>query len=161
MKITYTKKNILQGAVVFSLGDAIAAYLLSELSVFRFVGMMIIGATFYAFEIPNYFKWISERCSKYSGYKWKIAKTLYAMVYFNPLWIARHLLFIAFLNQSDSISLELLQVAWMSFVVNIPIAIAGNYSIQNFISLPNRFIASAIFSGIMAIYYAYSTTLFS
>ena len=160
MKITYTKKNILQGSIVFSIGDAIAAYLLGELTVFRYVGMMIIGGTVYAFEIPNYFKWISHRCADYTGYKWKTAKTLYALAYFNPLWIARHLLFLAFLNQSD-ISWSLVSVAFMSFLVNIPMALAGNYSIQNFVSLPNRFLASAIFSGIMAIYYAYSTALFS
>jgi hypothetical protein len=161
MKITFTKKNIIQGATVFSFGDAIAAYLLNELTLFRVMGMMIIGGSIYAFVIPNYFKWISQRCAKYSGYKWKIAKTLYALAYFNPLWIARHLLFIAFLNQSNNISLSMIQVAFMSFVVNVPIAIAGNYSIQNFVSLPNRFLASAIFSGIMAVYYAYSTVLFS
>jgi hypothetical protein len=160
MKLTYTVKNIFQGAIVFSIGDAIAAYLLNELSLFRFIGMMLVGSTIYAFEIPNYFQWISQKCANLTGFRWKFAKTLYALAYFNPIWIARHLLIIAFLNQSE-INISLITVACISFVVNIPIAFIGNYSIQNFINLPNRFLASALFSGIMAIYYAYSSTIFT
>jgi len=48
----------------------------------------------------------------------------------------------------------------LSFVANIPISFVANYLIQNKFKLPWRFMASAIFSALMAIYYAMSETIF-
>ena len=56
--------------------------------------MMLIGATVYAFEIPNYFDWIVKKTQFLNGIKATLVKTGLAIAYFNPLWIARHLLFI-------------------------------------------------------------------
>ncbi len=158
----YNKKNILKGAVIYAIGDTIASLLLHEFQITRLLGIMLIGATFYAYEIPNYFAWIDKKTKNKVGIQKTIQKTTLAILYFNPLWIARHLFFIKLFSQKyDNINFNLLQIAFWSFLVNIPISIIANYLIQNKIKLNWRFVASAIFSGLMAIYYAMSETLFS
>jgi hypothetical protein len=160
-KLQFTKQNILKGALIYSAGDSIAALLLDEFSLFRLLGMIFVGATIYAFEIPNYFSWIDKKTTNLSGVKKTLAKTGLAIAYFNPIWIFRHLAFIKlFSGNFFDINFNLLQIAGISFLVNIPISFIANYSIQNKIKLDWRFIASAIFSAIMAIYYALSETIF-
>ncbi len=123
--------------------------------------MVLVGATIYAFEIPNYFNWIDQKTRHFSGTKLTLAKTGLAIAYFNPVWIWRHLLFIKlFSGNLEQINLYLLQIAGMSFLVNIPISLIANYIIQNKIQLSWRFLASAIFSALMAVYYALSETIF-
>ncbi|MCF6288201.1 MAG: hypothetical protein L3J53_03065 [Proteobacteria bacterium] len=155
----YKRYNVIRGAIVYSIFDAIAAIYLQQFSWLRFFGVMFIGATIYTFEIPNYFRWIDSKCAKYSGYKQQLIKTLYALLYFNPLWIARHLLFIE-LFTLGSAGYYILEIAVKSFIVNIPISLFANFFIQNQVKLSNRYLASAIFSGFMAIYYAFGKTLF-
>lgn len=124
--------------------------------------MILVGATFYAFEIPNYFDWIVKKTKHLVGVKATLTKTLLAIIYFNPLWIARHLFFIKLFSlQFKSIHFNLLQIAFISFLINIPISFIANYIIQNKFNLKWRFVASAIFSALMAIYYALSETFFS
>jgi len=123
---------------------------------------MLVGASFYAFEIPNYFDWIVKKTKDLKGLKATLTKTVLAVLYFNPLWIARHLLFIKLFScQFEAIGFNLLEIACWSFLVNIPISFIANYIIQNRFKLKWRFLGSAIFSAIMAIYYALSETLFS
>ena len=123
---------------------------------------MLVGATVYAFEIPNYFDWIVEKTQYIKGLKATLTKTGLAILYFNPLWIARHLLFIKlFSSQYKAIGFNLLEIALWSFLVNIPISFVANYIIQNRFKLKWRFLGSALFSAVMAIYYALSETLFS
>jgi hypothetical protein len=122
--------------------------------------MMLIGATFYAFEIPNYFDWIVKKTQFLKGLKATLTKTILAILYFNPLWIARHLLFIKLFSR-QAIGWNLLEIAFWSFLVNIPISFIANYIIQNRFKLKWRFLGSAIFSALMAIYYALSETLFN
>ena len=158
----YKKQNILKGALIYSAGDTIAALLLDEFSWYRLLGMMFIGATFYAFEIPNYFDWIVKKTQFLKGIKATVTKTILAIAYFNPLWIARHLLFIKlFSGKFEAIGYNLLEIAFWSFLVNIPISFIANYIIQNRFKLKWRFMGSAVFSAIMAIYYALSETIFS
>ena len=157
----YTKQNIIKGAIIYSLGDTIASVMLDQFSWFRLLGMMLIGATLYAFEIPNYFIWIDKKTKQLTGLKKTLNKTLLAIAYFNPLWIARHLFFIKLFSQNyQAINSNLLSIAFWSFLVNIPISAIANYIIQNKIKLDWRFMASAIFSGLMAIYYAMSESWF-
>ena len=157
----YTKQNILRGAVIYASGDTIAAFLLGAFSWERLLGMVIVGATFYAFEIPNYFNWIEKKVKEKTGFLASLYKTALAVLYFNPLWIARHLLFIMlFSGQIQEISWGLLRIASWSFLVNIPISLLANFIIQNKIPLKWRFLASAIFSALMAIYYALSIVFF-
>ena len=124
--------------------------------------MILVGATFYAFEIPNYFDWIVKKTEHLKGLKPTLTKTVLAILYFNPLWIARHLLFIKlFSSQFEAIGFNILEIAFWSFLVNIPISFLANYIIQNRFKLKWRFLGSAVFSAMMAIYYALSETLFS
>jgi hypothetical protein len=161
IKLQFTKQNILKGALIYSAGDSIAAILLDEFTIFRLLGMILVGATIYAFEIPNYFSWIDKKTTNLSDVKKTLAKTGLAIAYFNPIWIFRHLAFIKlFSGNFIDINFNLLQIAGISFLVNIPISFIANYGIQNKIKLDWRFIASAIFSAIMAIYYALSETIF-
>jgi len=158
----YKKQNIIKGALIYSAGDTFAALLLGEFSWYRLLGMMLVGATFYAFEIPNYFDWIVKKTQFLKGIKATLSKTGLAILYFNPLWIARHLLFIKlFSGQFDAIGWHLLEIAFWSFLVNIPISFVANYIIQNRFKLKWRFLGSAIFSALMAIYYALSEMIFS
>ena len=122
---------------------------------------MFVGATIYAFEIPNYFAWIDKKTTQLAGFKQTLAKTGLAIAYFNPFWIFRHLAFIKlFSGNYFDINSNLLAIAFLSFLVNIPISFIANYMIQNKVKLDWRFLASAIFSAIMAIYYALSETIF-
>ena len=158
----YKKQNILKGALIYSAGDTIAALLLDEFLLTRLLGMMLVGATFYAFEIPNYFDWIVKKTQFLNGIKATLVKTGLAIAYFNPLWIARHLLFIKlFSGQFETIGWNLLEIAFWSFLANILISFIANYIIQNRFKIKWRFLGSAIFSALMAIYYALSETLFS
>lgn len=147
--------------MIYSAGDSIAAFLLDEFSVYRFLGMVLIGATVYAFEIPNYFAWIDRRTVSLFGIQKTLAKTGLAILYFNPIWIFRHLAFIKiFSGDYLQIDSNLLLIAFWSFLVNIPISFIANFLIQNKVKLDWRFLASAIFSALMAIYYALSETIF-
>ena len=152
---------MIRGAIIYSAGDTLAALLLNEFSWYRLLGMVCIGATIYAFEIPNYFNWIDKKTKDFQNYKLTLAKTGLAIAYFNPLWIFRHLVFIKlFTGNLDQLDVSLFQIALWSFLVNIPISFVANYLIQNKVRLNWRFLASAIFSAIMAIYYALSETIF-
>jgi len=123
--------------------------------------MVLVGATFYAFEIPNYFDWIVKKTEKFKAIKATLTKTGLAILYFNPFWIARHLFFIKlFSGQLQDIGWNLLAIAFWSFLANILISFVANYVIQNHFEQKWRFLASAIFSALMAIYYALSETFF-
>jgi len=160
--VIYSKNNIFKGALIYATGDTIAAVILGEFNMMRLLGMMLIGATFYAFEIPNYFKWIETKTQNLKGLTYLLSKTGLAIAYFNPLWIARHLFFIKlFSGQFEALNWGLLNIALLSFAVNIPISFIANFLIQTKTPLKWRFLASAIFSALMAIYYALSETLFS
>lgn len=161
MRLRYDKADILRGVLIYSTGDTIASILMSEFSLVRMLGMMVIGGTIYAFEIPNYFRWIDTKTARISGLRGSLSKTGLAILYFNPLWIARHLLFIQILTGSwSSINLNLLRLGLYSFAANVPVGFTANYVIQNNIPLKWRFFSSAVFSSLMAIYYAMSQAIF-
>ncbi len=162
MPFAITKRNALQGLLIYAAGDSVAAMILGVFSPWRLMGIMLIGATVYAWEIPAYFRWIDRRTSATgNGPRRALARTGLALLYFNPLWIARHLLFIVlFSANGEALRLALLQTAFLSWLVNIPIAIIGNFVIQVVLPLRWRFAGSAIFSGLMAIYYALSGVWF-
>jgi len=147
--------------VIYVYGDTIAALILKDFMVTRFLGILLVGATLYAFEIPNYFTWIENQTRKYHGIASSLYKTGFAVLYFNPLWIARHLFFIKFFSgQYTAVSWDLLRIGTFSFLANIPVSLIANYFIQNRINANWRFFASALFSALMAIYYAMSEVLF-
>ena len=162
MKIKYTKQNIYTAIIVYGIGDSIATLIVNNFLWTRLLGVIIIGATIYALEIPNYFNWIETKIKNKTPKKRAFQKTLLALIYFNPLWIFRHLVFLKWISNDFNFSYKgLFIISIFSFFVNIPISIFGNFIIQNKISLKRRFLASGIFSALMAIYYALSETLFS
>jgi len=161
MNLRYEKTDVLRGLLIYAAGDTTAALLLRQFSVSRWLGLMAVGATLYAFEIPNYFRWIDHRTQNAGRWRGALKRTLLALLYFNPLWIARHLFFIKFFSAAwGEISWQLLSIAGWSFLVNIPISLTANFIIQNVLSLRWRFLASALFSALMAVYYALSEAFF-
>ncbi|GAB4255236.1 MAG: hypothetical protein Kow0065_03090 [Methylomicrobium sp.] len=157
----WTLRNAGTGALIYASGDSVAAWLSGEFQLTRSIGMLLIGGTLYAIEIPTYFAWLDRR---FGGGAWRarIERALLAQAFFNPLWIARHLAWIFCVSgRYADIGWSLLSVAWTSFVNIAPFAIAVNYLIQNHIPLHWRFLCSALFSAAMAVYYASSERLFA
>ena len=148
-----------KGAVVFGLFDAFAALVLGDFSFLRMFGIALIGSTVYAIEIPSYFAWIEQLSLSMDKWQSKVFKTLMTVVYFNPIWIARHIFFIYVFTQ-QTISWTILDTAWKSFLYGAPISLFFNYIIQNHITVKHRFMASSMFSGCMAIFYAVFAHLF-
>lgn len=163
MRFIPLKSDAYNGAIVYAAGDLIASLLLDEFSIIRFIGMMLVGGTIYAWEIPTYFRWIDHRTENMKNQLYyAFTRIFLALMFFNPLWIFRHLVFIAVLNGNfNSINLALFNVAYLSWLVNIPISIIANAIIQLAIPFKWRFFGNAIFSGMMVIYYAMSGIWFN
>jgi len=158
MKLIYTKNNILRGMLIYSAGDTIATLIRGDILPLRILGMMLLGGTIYAFEIPNYFIWIDKKVTSFKHKK--IIKTVLALCYFNPFWIARHIFFIHIFS-AEKIGWFILNIGFKSYIGALPISILGNFIIQNLIPIKFRFFSSAVFSGLLAIYYTLSAVYFS
>jgi hypothetical protein len=155
-------KTSLTGALIYLSGDSIAALITGQFSLFRALGILLVGASFYAIEIQTYFAWIEKKMKNLPDRNRKVYKTFLALLYFNPLWIARHMVFIAlFSGKLPDMDTQVLWLALTGFVYNIPVSVLANYLIQNVVSLHWRFPASASFSGLMAIYYSLIPVLFA
>ncbi len=149
----------LRGALIYGGGDALAAWILGAFSPARCLGMTAVGALLYAWEIPAWFAWIDRRTAGRAGAAWR--RTGLALLYFNPLWIARHLLFIlVFSGRAADIRWDVLGAGLQSFLVNAPVSLTANFLIQNRAPLRWRFTASALFSAAMAVFYACSEVWF-
>ena len=158
--IVVTVKDAFYGGLIYCAGDTIATLLSNTFYYPRMLGMFILGATLYAIEIPAYFRWLNRYFDQ-PGYLSAFKRMLMAAAFFNPLWIARHLVFISlFSGQWHSISLSLLSVASLSFLYCLPVALPVNFLIQNSIPLSWRFFTSSVFSAFMAIYFSMSEVLF-
>lgn len=150
----YQPRDLLTGLLIYGCGDLIAALLTGQFSVSRLLGMSAVGALVYGLEIPHYFRWVARYTAGTPSWRGIALRTLLAMLYFNPLWVARHLAFIALVSGNiEQISLNILSIALHSFLTAIPITVIANFTIQNRVPLTHRFMASALFSCFMAIYY--------
>lgn len=159
--LQYTRKNIISGSLIFAAGDTIGAIIINEFSLTRMLGILLVGATVYAFEIPNYFIWITRKTRVHKGISAALYRTGMALLYFNPLWITRHFFFIhLFAGNWSEINSSLFYLGWMSFLINVPVSLLANYIIQNRITSYKRFVASNIFSGLITVYYAVSVYWF-
>jgi len=162
LKKFFSLSDIIQGVVIYPVGDTIAALILKEFSIYRLLGIAAVGGTFYALEIPNYFRWIDKKISENRDILASCKRTGFAVLYFNPFWIARHLFFIKFFSGTwDAIGWNLMILATWSFLVNIPVSFIANYLIQNKLPYSWRFFGSSVFSAVMAVYYAFSEIFFS
>ena len=156
----FSWRNALRGGLVYATGDSIATLIGGEFLLPRALGVLVLGGTLYASEIPAYFRWIESRFSR-SGRGNKIKRALLAQAFFNPLWIARHLAFIKlFSGRGSEIDWHLLAIGVDSFLHIVPIGLLMNYTIQNRVPLSWRFLASASYSAVMAIYFALSEVWF-
>jgi hypothetical protein len=114
----------------------------------------------YAFEIPNYLNWLGKRFYKDDFYT-KILSTVLFTLYFNPLWIARHLLVLnLFKGNFGQINWDLLRIGWDSFIYSFFFTLPINYIIINKIPVKWKFGATAVFSSSMAVFYALSEVIF-
>jgi len=153
-------RNVLRGGLVYATGDTLAALVLDQFQWLRLLGMLTLGATLYAAEIPAYFYWIERRYG-HAGFAGAVRKTLLAQAFFNPLWIARHLACIkVFSGTWQEIDWKLLLVASNSFVHMLPVGLVMNYLIQNRVPLNWRFFASALYSALTTLYFALGEVLF-
>lgn len=153
-------RNAVRGGLIYAGGDSVAALISGEFQILRAMGTLFIGATLYATEIPAYFRWIDRRFSKAGRWN-RLKRALLAQAFFNPLWIARHLLFIRLCSKRwTEIDWHLLAIGWDSFLHIVPIGLLMNYVIQNLVPLNWRFLASACYSALMAVYFALSEVLF-
>ncbi len=178
-------RNILEGCLVYGLGDLLAQIILGTPSIIRTIGVGFIGGTVYALEVPLWFRMIEgtfchatdkiRACQLfkepnqenicYLDYK---GRTLMAMSYFNPVWIARHMFFLSLLNAMSAdiafispfrVFLHLIPVAVKSFLICIPITVIGNFVVQNRIKMKYRLIGSAVLSAICVFWFAISKVL--
>lgn len=148
-------REMLRGALIYSLGDTAGMLIRGEFVLTRALALALIGGTLYAWEVPAWFRWIDRRFPKQAGRLASWRRALAALVYFNPLWIARHLLFLKLgAGLWGEVTTSLLLVGARSFAVNLPLTALGNYVIQNRLPARQRFAASAIFSSLMAVSYA-------
>ncbi|MCP5207870.1 MAG: hypothetical protein H7A01_11740 [Hahellaceae bacterium] len=148
----YQRRDLVTGFFIYGVGDAVASVLSDSFSLQRLFGMALIGALMYGLEIPHYFHWVAKKTQPLNRAKAAMARTLFAMLYFNPLWVARHLAIIGLLN-GERLPPSLFLIALQSFLSAMPLTVFANMLIQNAVPLKNRFIASALFSCFMAIYY--------
>lgn len=147
-------QDALTGGILFALGDSLGALIGGEFLVQRMLGMIILGGTLYAWEIPNYFQHLARRFNQ-AGYLNALQRTLASGLFFNPLWIARHMLFIQiFAGQWQTISADIFIVASWAFIYGFPFSLLFNYLLQNVISMRWRFLSSSIYSALTVIYYA-------
>ena len=155
-----TWRNSWMGGVVYASGDTFAALLTGEFLYQRLVGMLILGGTLYALEIPAYFHYLDRHIQGKSLLS-SLKRMLFSALFFNPLWIARHLIFIEFFaGKWQAIDIGILLIATHSFVYALPVALLVNYMIQNKTPLDWRYVASSAFSAFMAVYFALSEVLF-
>lgn len=152
IKVLYSRKDVLTGLLIYGSGDSIAALLAGEFSLHRCVGMTLVGALLYGLEIPHYFRWAANKTAQLPLWRAAVLRTLLAMLYFNPLWVARHLFLIQWFSGVPMQS-DIFMVALQSFLTVLPVTVLANLLIQNVISLKYRFAASALFSCLMAVLY--------
>ena len=143
------KRRVVAGAILYPVGDALGALLTGSFTWGRFLGLSLVGASLYAWEVPLAFSIISGLSEERP-----LRKLLLALLYFNPLWIARHLFFLRLFSGQALLASGLLAASLSSFLISLPLSAVGNYVVQNKLPLSHRFLGSATFSGIMALYSA-------
>lgn len=153
-------RTALRGGLIYAGGDTTASLISGEFQVGRSGGMLLLGATLYATEIPIYFGWLERRFGR-PGRANALKKAVLAQLFFNPLWIARHLAFICWFSGNwAEVDWYLLAVGLRSFAYMLPVGLMMNYAIQNKVPLASRFFASALYSALTSVYFALSGVWF-
>ena len=167
-------RDVLVGWTIYPIGDLVAQLITGHVQWSRVAVMALAGGLVYRYEVPWWFRKLDgfEFADADAGWKralmrdplsdrhlnW-LGRTLGAILYFNPLWIMRHMLFIRLASNPASLLTaqgwgDVALVGAKSFLLNLPISFAGNYVIQMRMPLRWRFLASSIMSAILACGYA-------
>ncbi len=151
----YAPRDVVAGLLIFGIGDSIAALIAGQQSAGRLVGVSLTGALLYGLEVPHYFRWIARRTANDLRVRAALLRTVLAIAYFNPLWIARHLALLAVWQGRWVVDPPwmLLETSARIFATALPVTLIANLLIQNVVPLRYRFIASSLFSCAMAIFY--------
>lgn len=164
--------TILIPILLYPISTFIGQWISNDFHYGSLLTLTLAAVLFYQWEIPMFFKAVEEyRASDKLYSKLKlffneekainpIGKTAAATLYFNPLWISRHMIFItlgavplASINWIELIDTSIRKGS-MSFLVTMPVVLIGNYIVQNKISLEKRFLGNAVLSGILVLAYA-------
>jgi len=169
-----TLKARLITALIYPFGDLAAQFILQEFNICRVLSLTFLAFAFYQWEIPKWFKFLDDvsisqgeinvisrfLINEDSKLNW-LGKTLGAMLYFNPLWIARHMFFISIsktncfgLNSFNELILSSLTLGVKSFLVNLPVTLIGNFIVQAKLKLKYRFLGSVLLTSLLTICYA-------
>jgi hypothetical protein len=170
--------NWIIGFTVYPAGDLLAQLITGSVSFPRLAVLALVGGLLYRFEVPWWFRKLDQidfseevtarrrwlrffvRDPERDRHLNWLGRTAGAILYFNPIWIARHMFFIRLGSDPASlvpfapVAATLCLLGLKSFLVNLPISFAGNYIIQMRLPLRWRFLGSSIFSGLLAAAYA-------
>ena len=170
--------NHLIGWMLYPFGDLIAQLIIGHVDFLRVAIVMLLGGLVYRLEIPAWFRRIDEFSLSTTtlarlpwlesvikpadgtvsrGLNW-FGRTVGAIIYFNPLWIARHQFFISLTTIGAGSGLTLLGSSFMtggvSFLTNLPLSLLFNYLIQQHLHMRFRLLASALTTMLFTIKYA-------
>ncbi len=175
--------NTIIACALYPIGDAIGQCILGSYNFERTVCIALVGTLLYRYEVPAWLKFVDtlrvsdktqERLSYFfentgndnNPLNW-IGRTLGSMSYFNPLWIARHTFIIYMVTHHMQLNMgpfeavgHFILLGCKAFLTNMPIALAGNFIIQQKLPHHYRFIGSATLSGIFSICYALEFVFF-
>lgn len=175
--------DIFVGLMMYPMGDLIGQVITGDISLWRTIAVALIGAFLYRLEIPRWFAYLDHLRWNNRGsspltmitrldqdgtrrLNW-LGKTGGAMLYFNPLWIARHVFIItlattAWAELTLTVALwQALSVGLKSFITNLPFSIAGNFIVQQCLPLRFRFMGSATLTMLFTIKYAVELRFFN
>lgn len=179
----WTLINLVIGFTLYPLGDLIAQLIIGEVSAARLLALSLMGGLVYRLEVTAWFRLLDTATFSPASAKHNLARLLLradgaafrlnwlgrtagAWLYFNPLWIARHVFVIAIATtawsqvQLTTMLAAAVAVGAKSFVANLPLSLAGNYLIQERLPLRWRFLGSVVMSAVMAIAYALELAYF-
>lgn len=169
--------NTIVACLLYPIGDLIGQLILGGFNLERTICITLIGSLLYRFEVPAWFSFIdklrvSDQNQQRFGFLFKtgepdnhplnwLGRTLGSMLYFNPLWIARHIFIIYMASHHMQLNMgpmeavgHFILTGGKAFLTNMPISVIGNYIIQQKLKPEQRFLGSATLSGIFSITYA-------
>jgi hypothetical protein len=170
--------NTLISWTLFPLGDLCAQLITQEFNPYRLLALSLAGGLIYQYETTAWFELLENKCfspqelwvfpflkpavreTTESIYQLNgVGKTMGAILYFNPIWIARHMLFITLgttpcSSLNGAIVLSSLLSGSKSFLVNLPLSLLANYILQEKIPYRYRYLGSIVLTGLFAIAYA-------
>lgn len=178
-KISATGKiDILVACTLYPLGDLIGQMISHNINFHRLIALALIGCVIYRREVPDWFARLNKMqiaeaqlkrfpwlnycvdSSMPSGRLNGFGRTMGSVIYFNPFWIARHMLFIKLATTcwAELVPLTIIcstvVLGIKSFLINLPLSYLGNYVIQAKLPLHLRYLGSVVLSTVLAIMYA-------